>query len=82
MAYNCENMRLMGGVPGQQLFLYRTEDDAATATAEGYFDLAVEQYNLSSGDIVLCVSGFGDSPALSALVTDVAADSASMVALA
>ncbi|MGE4291435.1 MAG: hypothetical protein AB7E32_04405 [Desulfovibrio sp.] len=79
MAYNSEDMRLMGGVPGQQLFLYRTEDDAATAQAESYFDKAVEQYNLTSGDIVLCVSGYGTSPVPSMLVTNVTAGVAAMV---
>jgi len=41
MAYTSEDMRLMGGVPGQQLFIYRSEDDAATVSGPGYFDQAV-----------------------------------------
>lgn len=81
MAYNSENMRLMGGVPGQQLFLYRTDDDAAASRAQSYFDQAVEHYNLTSGDIVLCVSGQGSSPALGALVVAVDAGVADVIPL-
>ncbi|MGE4298094.1 MAG: hypothetical protein AB7E47_08710 [Desulfovibrionaceae bacterium] len=71
MAYSLNTMRLMGGVPGQQLFLYRTADDAATASASGYFDSAVLEYNLSTGDIILCVTGFGTANVLDALVATV-----------
>ena len=53
MAYISEDMRLMGGVPGQQLFIYRTEDETASVTASGYFDQAAEDYNLDTGDIVI-----------------------------
>ena len=42
MAYISEDMRLMGGVPGQQLFIYSTEDNAATVAEAGYFDQAAE----------------------------------------
>ncbi|MGE4470931.1 MAG: hypothetical protein AB7D47_12430 [Desulfovibrio sp.] len=81
MAYNSEQMRLMGGVPGQQLFLYRSDDERSEITASGYFDPAVEHYNLSSGDIVLCVSGADSAPALGALVATVAQGTAGMLAL-
>ncbi|WP_027189169.1 hypothetical protein [Paucidesulfovibrio longus] len=81
MAYSSEDMRLMGGVPGQQPFLYRSADDAATVRTEGYFDLAVEHYNLSSGDIVLCVSGYGTSPVPGLLVADVNAGTAATIPL-
>jgi len=71
MSFDSTTMRLMGGVPGQQLFLYRTADAIATVSASGYFNNAVEQYNLASGDIILAVSGFGALNVLDALVASV-----------
>lgn len=82
MSYDASFMRLMGGVPGQQLFLYRTADAIATVDDNGYFDAAVAEYNLSSGDIVLAVTGFGGVQALSALVVGVTDGQASMTLLA
>jgi len=55
MAYASEDMRLMGGVPGQQLFLYKTNDTEAEAIVSGYFDQAVEDYNLDTGDVIIAV---------------------------
>lgn len=52
MSYQTKDLRLMGGVPGQQIFLYRTDDAKATVAASGYFNDAVEEYNLSVGDII------------------------------
>ncbi|GAB7024702.1 hypothetical protein [Salidesulfovibrio brasiliensis] len=57
MAYASNDLRLIGGYPGQQLFLYKTADDLATTVASGYFDDAAEDYNLGTGDIVLAVTG-------------------------
>jgi len=71
MSFDSTTMRLMGGVPGQQLFLYRTADAIATVSASGYFNNAVEEYNLASGDIILAVSGFGALNVLDALVASV-----------
>jgi len=71
MSYDLTTMRLMGGVPGQQLFLYRTADYIGAVAATGYFNSAVDEYNLSSGDIILAVTGFGSTSALNALVTSV-----------
>lgn len=71
MSYDSSTMRLLGGVPGQQLFLYRTADAIGAVSATGYFDKAVADYNLSSGDIILAVSGFGTLNVLDALVTTV-----------
>ena len=68
MAYISEDMRLMGGVPGQQLFIYRTEDDAAEVVASGYFDEAVEDYNLDTGDIVIACSGDAMAEAVDMMV--------------
>lgn len=66
--YNSEDMRLMGGVPGQQLFIYRTDDDIATVVASSYFDQAVEDYNLDTGDIVIACSGATMADAVDLLV--------------
>jgi len=75
-------MRLMGGVPGQQLFLYRTADAIAAVDDNGYFDTAVDEYNLSTGDLILAVTSFGGTQALSALVVGVNAGQASVTLLA
>lgn len=66
--YNSEDMRLMGGVPGQQLFIYRSADDAAVITASGYFDQAAEDYNLDTGDIIIACSGATMANAVDLLV--------------
>lgn len=55
--YNSEDMRLMGGVPGQQLFIYRSDDDIATIVGAEYFNGAAEDYNLDTGDIIIACSG-------------------------
>ncbi|MGE4194084.1 MAG: hypothetical protein AB7E51_11900 [Pseudodesulfovibrio sp.] len=68
MAYISEDMRLMGGVPGQQLFIYRSEDDAATVAGAGYFDQAVEDYNLDTGDIVIACTGADMAGAIDLMV--------------
>ncbi|MGE4265138.1 MAG: hypothetical protein AB7E46_11785 [Desulfovibrio sp.] len=77
MSFDSTTMRLLGGVPGQQLFLYRSADAAAEQGALGYFNNAIAEYNLSSGDIVLAVSGFGVLPVLDALVVSVSGGNAS-----
>ena len=68
MAYISEDMRLMGGVPGQQLFIYRSEDDAAAVAASGYFDKAAEDYNLETGDIVIACTGANRATAIDLMV--------------
>ncbi|WP_207263302.1 hypothetical protein [Desulfovibrio sp. Huiquan2017] len=68
MAYISEDMRLMGGVPGQQLFIYRSEDDAATVAEAGYFDQAAEDYNLETGDIVIACTGVNRAAAIDLMV--------------
>jgi hypothetical protein len=78
--YISEDMRLMGGVPGQQLFVYRSDDDAATVAAPGYFDKAVEDYNLDTGDIVIACSGPTRADAVSLLVATNVAGAVSVVA--
>jgi len=81
VSYDASFMRLMGGVPGQQLFLYRTSDAIGTVDDTGYFNSAVDEYNLSSGDIILAVTSFGGVQALGALVAAVSSGQASVTAL-
>lgn len=68
MSYDATTMRLMGGVPGQQLFLYRTADAIGSVDDPGYFNRAVEEYNLSTGDMILAVTSVDTSPALGGMV--------------
>ncbi len=68
MAYTSEDMRLMGGVPGQQLFIYRSVDAIGDIAGSGYFDGAVEDYNLDTGDIVIACSGATKADAIDLLV--------------
>jgi hypothetical protein len=68
MAYSAANLRLMGGVPGQQLFLYQTTDKLSTVVASGYFSTAVTSYNLSSSDIILAVCDTGGTRTVDILV--------------
>ncbi|MCJ2165968.1 MULTISPECIES: hypothetical protein [unclassified Pseudodesulfovibrio] len=68
MAYVSENMRLMGGVPSQQLFIYRTEDAVADVTASGYFNEAAEDYNLDTGDIIISCTGADMAAAVDMMV--------------
>lgn len=82
MSYDSTNMRLMGGVPGQQMFMYRTEDDITAVETSGYFDPAVEHYNLSTGDVILAVTGFDAANVLSGLVTTVTDTTATVAKLA
>lgn len=81
MAYISEDMRLMGGVPGQQLFIYRTEDDAAEVVASGYFDDAVEDYNLDTGDIVIACTGESRAAAVDMMVATNADGAVSVISV-
>ncbi|WP_285907700.1 hypothetical protein [Pseudodesulfovibrio pelocollis] len=80
--YQSEDMRLMGGVPGQQLFVYRSVDDAVAVTAEGYFDQAAEDYNLDTGDIIIACSGPTRADAVTLLVATNTAGSVTVTAAA
>ncbi len=82
MSYDSKMMRLMGGVPGQQVFCYRSADAAATVTAQGYFDQAVEDYNLSAGDLILAVLGADGSQAPAVYAARVSAGVVSLGAVA
>ena len=81
MTYDASSMRLMGGVPGQQLFLYRSADAIGLVDDSGYFSKAIEEYNLGAGDIILAVTSASTAPALSALVATVSGGVASTTKL-
>ncbi len=68
MSYTTANMRLMQGVPGQALYHYRTADLKSTVAASGYFNDAVGQTNLATGDVIRVVYGFGGSMGTTAYV--------------
>ncbi len=78
MSYDASTMRLMGGVPGQQLFLYRTADAIGSVDDAGYFNSAVDEYNLSTGDMILAVTSFGGTQAFDGLVVGVSAGQATV----
>lgn len=64
MAFSSSTMRLIGGIPGQQLFMYRTADAETSTDDSDYFLNAKTQNNLSTGDIILNVYAFGGSMGL------------------
>lgn len=68
MGYKSEDMRLMGGVPGQQLFLYRSTDAIADVAASGYFNTATHEYNLETGDVIIACTGVAAAAAVDILV--------------
>jgi len=80
--YQSEDMRLMGGVPGQQLFVYRSQDDAADIKTQGYFDQAAEDYNLDTGDIIIACTGPTRADAVTLLVATNTAGSVTVTAAA
>ncbi len=82
MSYDATKLRLMGGVPGQQLFMYQSADLITDVTLAGYFDDAVEQYNLSSDDVILAVTNVGTASVLDGLVTTVSSGQATVSLLA
>jgi len=78
MSYDASKMRLMGGVPGQQLFLYRTPDAIGSVDDPGYFNNAVAEYNLSTGDMILTVTSTDASPVFDGLVATINANEVSV----
>jgi hypothetical protein len=79
MAYDATHLRLLGGVPGQQIFLYSTADALSTVVASGYFDAAADHYNLSTGDVLLAVCSTGGTKTVDLLVATVAAGTATVI---
>ena len=57
VGYHYKGMRLLGGIPGQQVFAYRSIDAQADVRHPGYFNKAIDEYGLSSGDMILAVMG-------------------------
>lgn len=68
MAYASAKMRLLNGVPGQALYLYQSTDAISTIVASGYFDDAVDEYNLDTGDVIIACSGTASAAAVDVLV--------------
>ena len=56
MAYVTAKFRKIDGIPGQAFFTYITADLASVFEASGYFDTAITEYGLSTGDIIMVVS--------------------------
>ena len=78
MSYDATSLRLMGGVPGQQLFLYRTTDAISAVSTAGYFNPAIAEYNLSSGDMILSVTSTGTTPIFDGLVANISGSNVSV----
>lgn len=78
--YNSEDMRLMGGVPGQQLFIYRSEEPKPKVEESGYFSDAVDDNFLSTGDIIIACTGDNMSDEITLLVATVNDGHATVVA--
>ncbi|BCS87332.1 hypothetical protein [Pseudodesulfovibrio sediminis] len=57
MAYNKENLRLVGGYPGDNLYIYSSDDAIATVITSDYFGDAENDYNLTAGDIIIAKTG-------------------------
>lgn len=55
MAFNQDNLSLQSGYPGKQMFTYHSEDAIATVAASGYFNDAISNNNLTTGDIITVV---------------------------
>ncbi|MFW5500079.1 MULTISPECIES: hypothetical protein [unclassified Maridesulfovibrio] len=68
MAYEWKMMRRIDGVPGQQQFHYKTTDTATTVKASGYFNDAVNDFNLDTGDVIIATSGAEGAAAVDLLV--------------
>ncbi|MBG0776979.1 MAG: hypothetical protein H0S85_11180 [Desulfovibrionaceae bacterium] len=68
MTYDPASMSRIEGVPGKALYRYSTTDALSAVTASGYFDDAVTQYNLATGDAVLATTGAASAAAVALLV--------------
>lgn len=69
MAYDKTKMRLIpGGVPGENLYLYKTTDLLSTVVASGYFNSAVTDYNLNTGDKIIASTGANGATLVDILV--------------
>lgn len=68
MAYTAAKMRRVEGVPGQSVYRYQTTDLLSVVVASGYFDDAVDDYNLDTGDIIMVTTGASMVAAIDVLV--------------
>lgn len=68
MAYSKSTMRRIEGPPGQALYTYKTADNITVVDDSGYFDDAVDDYNLETGDMILAVTDTGGTIAFDGLV--------------
>jgi len=69
MAYSASALRLIpGGVPGENLFVYKTTDLLSTVVVSGYFNSAVTDYNVKTGDKIIASTGAAGAAAVDILV--------------
>lgn len=68
MAYSAANLRRVEGVPGNALYKYKTTDLLSVVVASGYFDSAVDDYNLNTGDVIIAATGAAGAAAVDILV--------------
>jgi hypothetical protein len=69
MAYDKTKLRLIpGGVPGENLYTYKTTDLLSVVVASGYFDDAVTDYNMATGDKIIASTGSVGAAAVDLLV--------------
>lgn len=59
MAYAKANLQRIDGTPGAALYIYKTADLETAIDDSGYFDDAVDDYNLDTGDIIMAVYDTG-----------------------
>ncbi|NDV19220.1 hypothetical protein GO013_07280 [Pseudodesulfovibrio sp. JC047] len=55
MPFNQDNMSLQSGYPGKQMFTYHSADTIETVAENGYFNDAISNNNLTTGDIITVV---------------------------
>ena len=68
MAYSAANLRRIEGVPGNATYKYFTTDFLSVVVASGYFDDAVDDYNLDTGDAIIATTGAAGAAAVDLLV--------------
>jgi len=73
MGYLAANMRRIEGIPGQSLYHYQSTDALSVVSASGYFDDAVDEYGLGTGDVVLVTAGSAKTEEIALFVATVTA---------
>ncbi len=64
MAFDSDNLHLVGGGSGQRLWLYSTTDTIATVNTAAYFDGAAPAM-LNVNDVIIVSSSTGGTPVVS-----------------